>query len=80
MGEFGGQNAHSTLNTDCESGVRIEITCIFERVLLLHVDTCSTTPFPTQPVLQTTTLTPAPAIYNPGFVFVLIIIIPSIFV
>ena len=21
MGEFGGQNAHSTLNTDCESGV-----------------------------------------------------------
>ena len=21
MGDFGGQNAHSTLNTDCESGV-----------------------------------------------------------
>ena len=23
MGEFGGQNAHSTLNTDCESGARL---------------------------------------------------------
>ena len=22
MGEFGGHNAHSTLNTDCESGVK----------------------------------------------------------
>ena len=40
-----------------EFKVRIDITCIFDRVLLIHVDTCSTTPSPTQPVLQTTTLT-----------------------
>ena len=25
MGEFGGQNAHSTLNTDCESGVALTL-------------------------------------------------------
>ena len=36
MGEFGGQNAHSTLNTDCESGVlsphwHFDITCIYDR-------------------------------------------------
>ena len=45
-----------------EFKVRIYITCIYERVLLIHVDTCSITPSPTQPVLQTTTLTPLPHI------------------
>ena len=30
-----------------ELKVRIEITCKYDRVLLIHVDTCSTTPFPT---------------------------------
>ena len=40
-----------------EFKVRIEITYIYDRVFLIHVDTCSTTPSPTQPVLQTTTLT-----------------------
>ena len=39
-----------------EIKVRIDITCIYDRVLLIHVDTCSTTPSPAQPVLQTTTL------------------------
>ena len=56
-----------------EFNVCIEITCIYDRVLLIYVDACSTTPSPTQPVLQTTctTLTPTPSIYNPGLVFVL---------
>ena len=68
MGEFGGQNAHLTLKpiVSQEFKVRIKITCNYDRVLLIHVDTCSTTPFPTQPVLQTTTLTPTPSKYNPG--------------
>ena len=63
MGEFGGQNAHSTLNIPIvsqEFKVRIEITCNFDRVVLIHVDTCSTTPSPAQPIFQTTTLTPTP--------------------
>ena len=54
-----------------EFEVRIEITCNYDWVLLIHVDTCSTTPSPTQPILQSTTLTPNPSIYNPGLVFVL---------
>ena len=31
-------------NTEYRLWVRIEITCIYDRVLLIHVDTCSTTP------------------------------------
>ena len=48
---------------------RIEITCIYDRVLLIHVDTCSTIPSPTQPVLQTTTLTPHPLNIQPWACF-----------
>ena len=48
MGELGGQNANSTLNTDCEFKVRIDITNIYDKVLFIHVDTCRTPlPYPT---------------------------------
>ena len=47
-----------------EVKVRIDITYINDRVLLLHVD--STPLPPPQPVLQTTSLTPPPPIYNLG--------------
>ena len=48
MGELGGQNAHSTLNTDCEFKVRIDITNIYDKVLFIHVDTCRIPlPYPT---------------------------------
>ena len=51
-----------------EFKVRIEITCLYDSVLLIHV---VPPPSPTQPVLQITTLTPTTSIYNPGLVFVL---------
>ena len=67
MGEFGGQLAYSTLNTDCEFEVPIDITCIYDLLLLIHEDI--TTPPLLKLVLQTTTLRPTPPpIYNVGLV------------
>ena len=74
-------SAHSTLSTDCLKSILKLPVFNYDRVLLMNV-----VPPPTpQPVLQTTTLTPTPSIYNPWLVFVhkttvLNLIIPNIFV
>ena len=42
MGEFGGQNAYSTLNTDCESGIKVRID--IWKVVALQTTTLTTPP------------------------------------
>ena len=42
MGEFGGQNAYSTLNTDCESGIKVRID--IWKVVVLQTTTLTTPP------------------------------------
>ena len=71
MGEFGGQNAHSTLKpiASQEFKVRIEITCNYDGVFLIHVDTCSTTPPPPPPRFENSPFTPPPPIIQPRRVF-----------